>query len=87
MTIRNRVNPDPLARRQRVELMVAARRTAMAAARESRGERFSTKGEAYQAGYRLGYQVALRRLVDRRLKALGIRLSSKQRAGLLRSLE
>lgn len=72
------------AQQLKVNKMVAARREACAASRQIRGDRYTTKGEAYAAGYRLGYQVAMRRKVDRAIKAFGLRLTALQRRELLR---
>jgi hypothetical protein len=77
---------DPAWRRDRSIKAVAGIRAAAEASRKLRGERFDTKGDAYAAGYRLGYSVALRRQIDRAVKAFGLRLTASQRTELLRRI-
>lgn len=77
---------DPAWRQARSAAAVTALRAAAEQSREERGERYATKGEAYAAGYRMGYNVALRRKIDRAVKAFGLRLTAGQRTELLRRL-
>lgn len=63
---------DPQWRQERARKAVAANQAAREAYRAQIGERYPSKGDAYQAGYRLGYQVAVRRERARQRAAAAI---------------